>query len=109
MTDSLADRERRKIALEEMVRIEEEIRSYDPELYDANQHWINNPLIKPISKVDMFERWEERVRGETKQELVELLKKELTAVMEVGEEKAYCQGLEHGILLLENGKTESDD
>ena len=25
------------------------------EAYDASQHWINNPLIKPISKVDMFE------------------------------------------------------
>jgi hypothetical protein len=25
------------------------------EAYDASQHWINNPLIKPVSKVHMFE------------------------------------------------------
>ncbi len=26
------------------------------ERYDASQHWMNNPLISPISKVDAYEK-----------------------------------------------------
>lgn len=43
------------------------------EEYDASQHWINNPLIKPRSKVAMFEKWEARIRKEVVDEIVELL------------------------------------
>jgi len=54
----------RREALEELRRLTEEIRSADPETFDANEHWINNPLISPVSKVQMFEEWDARVRRE---------------------------------------------
>lgn len=105
MTNSLADMEKRQRLLREMVQVEEEIRALDPELYDANQHWINNPLIKPISKVDMFEKWEERVRKEERKQLIQELTEELLALQEVGEGEDYCDGLRHGILFLDGGKS----
>lgn len=43
------------------------------EEYDASQHWINNPLIKPRSKVAMFEKWEERIRKEQNERIIKLL------------------------------------
>lgn len=32
----------------------EEIAEIGQEAYDASQHWVNNPLIKPISKLGML-------------------------------------------------------
>ena len=105
MTDSLADRERRQRLLREMNQLEDEIRAQNPELYDANQHWINNPLIKPQSKVSMFEEWEARVRKEERQKVIAELTEELLAIQEVGEGEDYCDGLRHGILFLDGGES----
>ena len=56
-------------ALDELRRMTEELRASDPETFDANQHWINNPLISPISKVHMFAEWEERIRREERERI----------------------------------------
>jgi len=88
-----------------MNQLEDEIRAENPELYDANEHWINNPLIKPISKVGMFEEWEARVRKEERQKVIAELTDELSALQDVGEGEDYCDGLEHGILLLNGGES----
>ena len=105
MTESLADKERRQRLLQEMIRMEEEIRAEDPELYDANEHWINNPLIKPISKIEIFEKWEKQVREEERRKLIQELTEELLAIQEVGESEDYCDGLRHGILFLDGGES----
>jgi hypothetical protein len=49
------------------------IKSIGQEEYDAREHWINNPLIKPQSKVHLFEEWEQRVRKEQNERIIELL------------------------------------
>lgn len=55
-------------------RIEDElVAEMGQEEYDASQHWINNPLIKPRSKVAMFEEWEARIRKEENEHIIELL------------------------------------
>lgn len=66
---------KRREAFNELRKIDEEIyNSYeDKELYWAHEHWINNPLIKPKSKVHLFEQWEERIRKEQNEHIVELL------------------------------------
>lgn len=46
------------------------------EAYDASQHWINNPLIKPVSKMAMFEEWEGRIRKEQNERIIKLLEEE---------------------------------
>ena len=71
--EQLAAKKRRE-AFIEMRRIDEEIyNSYeDKELYWALEHWINNPLIKPKSKVYLFEQWEERIRKEENDRIIKL-------------------------------------
>jgi hypothetical protein len=66
---------KRREAFNELRKIDEEIyNSYeDKELYWANEHWINNPLIKPKSKVYLFEQWEERIRKEQNERIIKLL------------------------------------
>lgn len=49
------------------------IKSIGQEEYDAREHWINNPLIKPQSKVYLFEQWEERIRTEQNDRIIKLL------------------------------------
>lgn len=93
--------EQRRKALDELVRLTEEIRSQDPELFDANEHWINNPLIKPVSKVAMFEDWEAVVRKEEREAVIAELTAELVAIQEVGEEESYCEGLRHAVYFLQ--------
>ena len=44
------------------------------EEYEASQHWINNPLIKPRSKVAKFEEWEEYIRKEEVERIAESIK-----------------------------------
>jgi hypothetical protein len=58
----------RKEALNSLIQIGQKIREEDPELFDANEHWINNPLISPISKLDMLKDWEFRIRKEERKE-----------------------------------------
>lgn len=72
--EQLAAKKRRE-AFNELRKIDEELyNSYeDKELFWALEHWINNPLIKPKSKVYLFEQWEERVRKEQNQNIVKLL------------------------------------
>jgi len=60
--------------LELSQQLEDElIAEMGQEAYEASQHWINNPLIKPVSKVAMFEEWEERIRKEQNGRIIELL------------------------------------
>lgn len=55
-------------------QIEDElIAEMGQEEYKASQHWINNPLIKPRSKVAMFEEWEARIRKEENERTIKLL------------------------------------
>ena len=54
----------RREALSNLIQIGQEIRKENPDLFDANEHWINNPLISPISKLDMLKDWEFRIRKE---------------------------------------------
>jgi hypothetical protein len=49
------------------------IKSIGQEEYDAREHWINNPLIKPQSKVYLFEQWEERIRKEQNERIIKLI------------------------------------
>ena len=49
------------------------IKSIGQEEYDAREHWINNPLIKPRNKVHLFEQWEERIRKEQNERIIKLL------------------------------------
>ena len=43
------------------------------EAYDASQHWVNNPLISPISKVHNFEEHEKWVRKDQTERIIKLL------------------------------------
>lgn len=55
-------------------RIEDElVAEMGQEEYDASQHWINNSLIKPRSKVAMFKEWEARIRKEENEHSIKLL------------------------------------
>ncbi len=45
------------------------------EAYDASQHWVNNPLISPISKVHNFEEHEKWVRKDQTERIVKLLER----------------------------------
>jgi hypothetical protein len=38
----------------ESNRLQEELRETDPERYEASQHWVNNPLITSVNKMDML-------------------------------------------------------
>jgi hypothetical protein len=49
------------------------IKSIGQEEYDAREHWINNPLIKPQSKVHLFEEWEQRIRKEQIERVIKLI------------------------------------
>lgn len=54
--------------------LEEHLRdSYGDELFEAKQHWVNNPLIKPLSKVAMFDKAIERAKKETEERIIALL------------------------------------
>ena len=56
-------------------QIEDElIAEMGQEEYEASQHWINNPLIKPRSKVSLFEQWEARIRKEEIERIAESIK-----------------------------------
>jgi hypothetical protein len=46
------------------------------EAYDASQHWVNNPLISPISKVHNFEEHEKWVRKDQTERIIKLLEDE---------------------------------
>ena len=61
------NREQKIDALKEMIRLGEELRAADPETFDVNEHWVNNPLISPKSKVYQFEEWEKRIRKEERE------------------------------------------
>ena len=92
--------EERAELLKDLIRLGEEMRAVNPELFDANEHWINNPLIKPISKVAMFEDWEKRVISEEREALISELEAELEAVKELEDNPKYLLGFEHAVLFL---------
>ena len=71
----------REAALTEMMRIGEELRADDPELFDANEHWVNNPLITPINKLAMFNEAIARAKEEERKRAVILL--ELDVLLEI--------------------------
>lgn len=76
-----ADKESRQKAMQKYLelsqRLEDElVAEMGQEEYDASQHWINNPLIKPRSKVAMFEDWEERVRKGETERIIKLLEEQ---------------------------------
>lgn len=75
--EQIAAAKKRKAMREYMewsAQLEDEmIAEMGQEAYDASQHWINNPLIKPVSKVAMFEEWEERIRKEQNERIIKLL------------------------------------
>jgi hypothetical protein len=75
--DQLAAAAKRKAMREYMdwsMEVEDAIiKSIGQEEYDAREHWINNPLIRPQTKVHLFEQWEERIRKEQDNRTVELL------------------------------------
>lgn len=73
-----ADKESRQKAMQNYLELSQQLEDalvaeMGQEEYDASQHWINNPLIKPRSKVAMFEEWEERIRKEIVDEIIEML------------------------------------
>jgi hypothetical protein len=62
--------------MEWSAQLEDEmIAEMGQEAYEASQHWINNPLIKPVSKVAMFEEWEERIREEQNERIIKLVER----------------------------------
>lgn len=67
------------LALKKLREIDEDIYdSYeDKEQYWALQHWVNNPLVSPKSKMDMFDRHIEFERNKTEGRIFHLLKKHL--------------------------------
>jgi hypothetical protein len=75
--EQLAAAAKRKAMREYMdwsMQIEDAIiKSIGQEEYDAREHWINNPLIKPQNKVYLFEQWEKRVRTEQNERTIKLL------------------------------------
>lgn len=73
-----ADKESRRKAMQKYLELSQQLEDelvteMGQEEYDASQHWINNPLIKPRSKVAMFEEWEARIRKEENDHIVKLL------------------------------------
>lgn len=73
-----ADKESRQKAMQKYLELSQQLEDnlvaeMGQEEYDASQHWINNPLIKPRSKVAMFEDWEERIREEKNEHVIKLL------------------------------------
>lgn len=78
--EQIAAAKKRKAMREYMewsAQLEDEmIAEMGQEAYDASQHWINNPLIKPVSKVAMFEEWEERIRKEQNERVIKLLEEQ---------------------------------
>lgn len=72
-----ANKESREKAMQRYLEISQQledelIAEMGQEAYDASQHWINNPLIKPVSKVAMFEEWEARIRKEQDERIIKL-------------------------------------
>jgi hypothetical protein len=74
--EQLAAAAKRKAMLEYMdwsLEVEDAIiKSIGQAEYYASEHWINNPLIKPQSKVHLFEQWEERIRKEQNERTIKL-------------------------------------
>lgn len=74
--EQLAAAAKRKAMLEYMdwsLEVEDAIiKSIGQAEYYASEHWINNPLIKPQSKVHLFEQWEERIREEQNERIIKL-------------------------------------
>jgi hypothetical protein len=79
--EQIAAAAKRKAMLEYMdwsLEVEDAIiKSIGQAEYYASEHWINNPLIKPQSKVYLFEQWEERIRKEQNECIIKLLEKDL--------------------------------
>ena len=71
----------REAALTDMIRVGEEIRAVDPELFDANEHWVNNPLITPVNKLAMFNEAIARAKDDERKRAVILL--ELDVLLEI--------------------------
>jgi hypothetical protein len=66
------------------------IKSIGQEEYDAREHWINNPLIKPQSKVHLFEEWEQRIRKEQNERIIKLLDEHKQTTKSVGGFLGVC-------------------
>lgn len=65
------DRERVEAYKAQMLA---EVRAFEgDEVFEAEQHWVNNPLISPINKVDMFNEAVERAERDTQERIVKLL------------------------------------
>lgn len=75
--------ENREEALRKMIELGEEIRNSfeNEEEYLAYEHWVNNPLIRPLSKYDMINEFEARTfeegRKHERKLILDALKKEL--------------------------------
>jgi hypothetical protein len=58
---------------EESQRLETELRAADPERYDASQHWVNNPLITPINKIDMLESYKQSILKDERNRVLKVI------------------------------------
>jgi hypothetical protein len=117
--EQLAAAAKRKAMREYMewsAQLEDElIAEMGQEAYDASQHWINNPLIKPVSKVAMFEEWEARIRREQDDRTIKLFEALDTCDCDPddGQAKHYRCGATRGLTpqqimtLIRGGKPES--
>ena len=99
-------------AYEEYMKLSNELQSEliaseGQELFDANEHWVNNPLITPINKVALFEEAIARAEKKTEERIIALLEKHMCLYLygytECGGDSSTCVGKEemHNRKLLE--------
>ena len=86
------DIESRLKAMQKYLEVSQEIEDelvaeMGQEEYDASQHWINNPLISPRSKVSMLEEWGARIRKEENEHTIKLLEGQKAIQCK----KAHCE------------------
>lgn len=76
--------EGREEALRKMIELGEEIRNSfeNEEEYLAYEHWVNNPLIRPLSKYDMINEFEARTFEEGRKHERKLILAELRKDLE---------------------------
>lgn len=76
--------ESREKALRKIIELGEEIRNSfeNKEEYLAYEHWVNNPLIRPLSKYDMINEFEARTFEEGRKHERKLILAELRKDLE---------------------------
>jgi hypothetical protein len=83
LTNPLGITERAQILAEyfkESIQLEEEAREADPERYNANQHWVNNPLITPINKIEMLAEHDQIALQSERERILKAIEENTTVI-----------------------------